>query len=150
MTFDLIDVWPLFILNLLCYSDKISWAMPYDVESFQYVAEDGFDTTDHLGPITLSYTFTTEVYPIGPIVVKMTDSKRIGYNLEIDDTAVTAGRELLPEDSVVPGTDFTFGLTLATGTQPTITQGDFVVKMSVTDSSGVVQHTEDLDASTNR
>jgi Translocon-associated protein, delta subunit precursor (TRAP-delta) len=115
--------------------------MDFDPDAMQYQAFDAFDTDGVLGQANFYYSLVQQFPLIGALRREATDAKLIGYAVEVDARAVigATGREVEVGGSVVPFTDFAFGVDVQAA------ERDFVLHFAVTDSSGVVLHSDQID-----
>jgi prenyltransferase beta subunit len=123
--------------------------LEYDTTAYGYISDNEFDTAGKLGSVDFTFNLKATIYPVGDIEFTVKDTKLIGYHLDVESEATFAGRVVEADESVVPGTEFQFGVSLATMSDPSFVSGDFYLDLSVVDSSGVVHSKETIDGRVN-
>lgn len=123
--------------------------LSFDTNTFIYMSNTQLDTTGRLGSVTLEFTLLANVYPIGEIRLTVMDTKKVGYAVNVETQMVLNGDTLATDSAVAAGTKFDFAVALSTAAKRDFYSGDFVLTMGVTDASGVVQHTQDINGADN-
>lgn len=122
--------------------------MHADASRGVYSPADLISTTDVLGAITATTVARLFLPSVGVLSLTHTDSLMCGYSIRIDSDARLdlSGRSYAPGDVVPHGTEFSFTVHLGTGVESEMKSGDFELRMSVLDSSGVVLSRSMIDA----
>ena len=117
----------------------------------QYSTETAFDTTNTLGQLTFTTTYSQFIPGHGRLSDQNTFTRKVGYRLEVIPTAVfqTTGQTIKNGDIVSPGTDFAFNVRLGTAARGFFENGDFVLDFSVRDSANSVIYSQSLDGASN-
>jgi len=127
--------------------------LAFNQETLRYETDKQWETGSYLGKVTFEAAARVAIPDLGDdLTLRFSDTKTVGYDLDVVVRAVSNGLDVAQGDSVSQGATFTAEVALGTvaNPKPDLLSGDFDVIFQVKDSSLVLIHESKVDGRKNK